>query len=288
MIALPASIVTRPRRRRLACRAFVLAAVFAIGATANVQAAAALPARENFHLFLLAGQSNMAGRGPLDDAARTPSARVFSLNQAGQWQPAVDPLHWDKTVAGVGVGRSFAEVVATKNPGISIGLIPAACGGSPLSAWAPGQYFEPTKSHPYDDAIARAKRALQDGTLKGILWHQGESDATAKDAPLYGQRLEALITQLRQELNAPNLPVIIGQVGRFSAAPWTPERQAVDAAQQAVAKKMKNVRFVSAEGLTANADNIHFATASLRTFGQRYAAAFLELTDAAKTKATAP
>src|SRR4051794_2079406 len=142
-----------------------------------------LPAKKDFHLFILAGQSNMAGRGKLDDEARQPKPRVLSLNKEGQWQPAVDPLHWDKSAAGTGIGRPFADVIAAKDPSITVGLIPTACGGSPISTWVPGASWAQTKSNPWDDSIARAKRAMQDGTLKGILWHQGESDCNPKDAP---------------------------------------------------------------------------------------------------------
>ena len=70
-----------------------------------------LPAKKDFHLFLLAGQSNMAGRGKLDDEARQPQPRVFSLNKEGQWQPAADPLHWDKSAAGTGIGKPFGEII---------------------------------------------------------------------------------------------------------------------------------------------------------------------------------
>jgi hypothetical protein len=54
-----------------------------------------LPAKKDFHLFILAGQSNMAGRGKVDDEAKTPKPHVFKLNKEGQWAPATDPLHWD-------------------------------------------------------------------------------------------------------------------------------------------------------------------------------------------------
>ena len=72
---------------------------------------AAVPSdKASFHLFLLVGQSNMAGRGKLDDAALTPHPRVLALNKEGNWVPAVDPLHFDKPrIVGVGPGRAFAE-----------------------------------------------------------------------------------------------------------------------------------------------------------------------------------
>ena len=133
----------------------------------------ALPSKDKFHLFLLVGQSNMAGRGIVTPANNEPHPRVLMLNKAGEWVPAVDPLHFDKPVAGVGLGRSFGIAIAGATPDITVGLIPCAVGGSPIDAWKPGVLYEPTKSHPWDDAMRRAHLALQSGTLKGILWHQG-------------------------------------------------------------------------------------------------------------------
>lgn len=236
-----------------------------------------LPPKAQFQIFILAGQSNMAGRGKVDDEARRVNPRVFSLDKSGQWRPAVDPLHWDKPAAGTGIGKPFAEIIAQKTPGISVGLVPTACGGSPISTWVPGGYWEQTKSHPYDDFLTRAKRALQDGTLQAILWHQGESDANEKDAGKYEARLTDLIRRMRADLNAPEVPFIIGQLGRFPAKPWDTHRETVDAAHQAIAKKVKNVRFVSAEGLGSIGDHLHFDTPSLRTFAQRFAEAYLRL-----------
>ena len=79
-------------------------AVAVCGATAGAsEPAAPLPPREKFHLFLLVGQSNMAGRGTLEKQDTTPHPRVLMLNKAGEWAPAVDPLHFDKPSAGVGL-----------------------------------------------------------------------------------------------------------------------------------------------------------------------------------------
>ncbi len=236
-----------------------------------------LPAKPDLHLFILAGQSNMAGRGKLDEAATTPHPRVFALRRDLQWAPAVDPLHWDKSSAGTGIGKPFAEALAAAFPSTSIGLIPTACGGSPVSAWQPGQFFSQTKSHPWDDCMTRTKRALQDGTLKAILWHQGESDANPKDAAAYEQRLEELIVRFRTELNAPDLPFLIGQLGRFPAKPWSPATESVDAAHRSLAARLKNVRFIPISEPASIGDHLHFDTASLRIFAKGYAEAYLDL-----------
>lgn len=234
-----------------------------------------MPEKKDFHLFLLAGQSNMAGRGKPDEQSKQADPKILVLNKNEEWQVAMDPLHWDKPAAGTGIGKPFAGIVAEKSPGITIGLIPTACGGSPIRTWQPGELWSQTKSHPWDDSIARAKLAMKSGTLKAILWHQGESDANAEDAPLYEKRLEDLIIRFRKELDAPELPFIIGQLGRFPQKPWGPERETIDAAQQAVAKKMKNVRFVPIGNPNSIGDHLHFDTPTLRAFAAGYAEAYL-------------
>ncbi len=239
-----------------------------------------LPAQENFHLFLLAGQSNMAGRGRVAEEDRRPGRRGMAVGKDGKRKPTVDPLHRDKRVPAVGLGRSFAIAIAEANPDITVGLIPAACGGSPITSWEPGGYHGQTKSHPYDDAIARAKTAVQDGTLKGILWHQGESDSKPEAASKYEQRQTQLIARFRKDLAAPELPFIIGQLGQFPKRPWNDARKLVDAAHQEVAKEDSHAGFVSSDELTAKSDNTHFDTPSLKEFGRRYAEAYLRLGDA--------
>lgn len=187
-----------------------------------------LPAKENFHLFLLAGQSNMAGRGIVTEEDKIIHPRILALSKEGKWVPAVDPIHYDKSVAGVGLGKSFALALVEKNPNITIGLIPAACGGSPISTWEPGGYHAQTKSHPYDDALTRTKRVLQVGTLKGILWHQGESDCKEGLALVYQDKLTALINRFRSEFKINDLPFIIGQLGQFPQSPWNEHKHVVN------------------------------------------------------------
>jgi hypothetical protein len=199
------------------------------------------------------------------------------LNQAGDWVPAVDPMHFDKPAAGVGLGRTFGLEVAKARPGVTIGLIPCAAGGSPIDTWVPGGYWEQTKSHPWDDAMRRARLALQAGTLHGILWHQGESDAKAGLAPAYAAKLHNLVARLRRELQAPAVPFIAGQMGVFADAPWDEFKVVVDQAHRELPRAVKFSAFVSAEGLMHKGDKVHFDADSYREFGRRYATAYLQL-----------
>ena len=250
--------------------------------TAWAQDAVTLPAKANFHLYLLVGQSNMAGRGKVEAQDKVPHARVLMLTKEGTWVPAVDPMHFDKSAAGVGPGRTFGIALAEADPNVTIGLIPCACGGSPISVWEPGVDFAQTHSKPWDDAIRRSELAMTVGTLKGILWHQGESDCGPKTAPLYEAKLTDLIARFRVALGAPDVPFLIGQIGQFEGKPWNVYHKQVDAAQQAVAAAVPHCAYVSSEGLTSNPDKLHFNAESQREFGKRYAAAYLKLVGAAR------
>ena len=226
--------------------------------------------KENVHLFLLAGQSNMAGRGVVTDECKKIHPRVFALSKNGQWVPAVDPIHYDKSAAGAGLAKSFAVSLAEEDESIVIGLVPAACGGSSILKWQPGVYYEPTKSHPYDDAISRAKRAMEDGVLKGILWHQGEADCNPERSGKHEERLIELIGRFRKDLGVEDLPFVMGELGRYyNKSPEDKEK--VNQAFIDITEKVPFTGFVSSEGLTSNPDHIHFNTESLKIFGERYA-----------------
>lgn len=235
-----------------------------------------LPAKKQFHLFLLAGQSNMAGRGEIEAQDRITHPRVLMLSEDREWVPAVAPIHFDKQVAGVGLGKSFAVALAEADPDITIGLIPAACGGSPIETWEPGGYHIQTHSPPYDDAISRARSALKDGTLKGILWHQGESDSREGRSRHYEKRLRLLFERFRKDLDVPSLPIVVGQLGQFPERPWDEHRQRVNRAHRNVVNALPQMSFVSSDGLMPMEDGVHFDSKSLRLFGQRYAEAFLK------------
>ena len=227
-----------------------------------------------FQLYLLIGQSNMAGRGKVDAQSAEADPRVLMLNKERQWVPAVDPLHFDKPGAGVGPGLAFGKAMAAAAPGTRIGLIPCAVGGSSITVWVPGAADAATKTHPYDDMLARVTPALAQGTLKGILWHQGESDRGAASA--YAEELTALVKRLRQDLGAPAVPFVAGELAVFKADNQ-PVTTAFNAILHGLEGRIPAYAVVSAAGLTDRGDQLHFDTPSARTLGMRYAAAMREL-----------
>ncbi len=226
-------------------------------------------------IVLLIGQSNMAGRGVVEEQDRQPIPRVFMLNKAMEWVPAVDPVHFDKPdIAGVGLARSFGKVLAAADPNASIGLVPAAFGGTSLEEWKVGGKL-------YEEAVRRAKFAMRSGKLRGILWHQGEADAGKKElASSYRQRFAAMIMQLRADLGEAGVPVVVGQLGEFlseGATPRSPFASVVDEQLAMVPLTVPHSAFVSSNGLTSNPDHLHFDARSQREFGRRYALAFLSV-----------
>ncbi len=228
------------------------------------------------HIFLLAGQSNMAGRGELSEIDRTPHPRVFVLDKNDEWVIATEPLHFDKPkVLGTGPGLAFAKEIAKQNPSIRIGLVPTAVGGSSIQTWAPGGYHEKTDTHPWDDAIRRLGVAMQSGELKAILWHQGESGSGPESAGLYEARLDDLIRRFREVAGDDLLPIIIGQLGQFKE--WSDGRLLVNAVHENVPTHFERTRFVTSDGLNHIGDKTHFDAPSARELGRRYANAYADI-----------
>ena len=223
-------------------------------------------------IFLLIGQSNMAGRGELDEVAplRHPNIRMF---RDGQWVTAESPLHTDNPeTAGTGPGMSFAVELLKEDPSAIIGLIPCAVGGTPLSRWMPGGDL-------YDNAISTTRQALASGTLKGILWHQGESDSKDRqDAESYAQRLGKMIPTLRTDLDASNVPFITGELGAFICDYFECDFfEIVNEQLHQLSRTVPRYVYVSSAGLRDKGDYLHFDSASLCELGERYACEYLKM-----------
>lgn len=255
----------------------LLACLFTSVASAQSKPATP-PAKENFHLYLLMGQSNMAGRDRTGMDAQPENPRILSLNPEGQWIVAKDPLH-PKIGAiepGIGPGLSFAtEMLKSETtPKVSIGLIPCAVGGTPLKRWVKG-------SDLYEQAITRAKTASKDGVIMGVLWHQGESDSDKQaNGDSYGTRLTGMIADLRKDLGQPELPVVVGQLGEFLAL--TPQKYphaaTVEAAIKKVPDTVPHTGYADSAGLGHKGDKLHFNADAAKELGVRFARAMKDLT----------
>lgn len=222
----------------------------------------------NFHLYLLAGQSNMAGRGAIAGKFTDEgNPNIYMLNKNDEWVLAKHPLHFDKpAVVGVGPGLAFALEMLGSDAGIKIGLIPCAVGGSSINVWKPGAYDSSTKTHPYDDAMARLSLAMRAGVVKGILWHQGESDSDPKNAETYLPKLLTLIQAFRDVTHQPNLPFVAGELGTYKEVYGNINRIIKNLPRQ-----VPFTAVASSEGLKEKGDMTHFDSPSAEELGKRYA-----------------
>lgn len=167
------------------------------------------------HIFLLAGQSNMAGRGGVlgDRWEGTvppecrPNQNILRLSAALRWEEAMEPLHADIDVNktnGVGPGMAFASAVlaaaAQSSSEVVVGLVPCAIGGTNISQWEKGGWL-------YENLLKRASAA--GGAPRAVLWYQGESDTeTAAAAAEYSKKMKKMVRELRWDLKLPHLPII--------------------------------------------------------------------------------
>lgn len=243
-----------------------------------------LPSADKVFLFLLIGQSNMAGRGMVEAEDLVGDPRIAVFNRNRQWEVAREPLHWDRPgFNGVGPGLAFARALLPLLPDDAvIGLIPAAQGGTPISQWErsysgsatyyDGQYL-------YHHALSRAVEAAQAGTLAGILWNQGENDASAAEndgGNSYRTRLHRLIADLRSDLNVADLPFIASTLG-----PWRTQSNAINQVFLSLPEAVPHTATVNtlnpdvAPFLVNNpSDPAHYVSASYRLLGQLYAQAY--------------
>lgn len=223
--------------------------------------------REKLHVYLLIGQSNMAGRAPFTPEESGAIGRCYLLNGDDLWEPAKNPFNRYSTIRkGLGMqkmnpGYGFARTMLARNKDIAIGLVVNAKGGTSIRQWAKGSQF-------YKEALRRTELARKTGTLKGILWHQGETDATDEH---YLEKMKLLIGDLRKDLSEPELPFIAGQINN------------VPLINNQIGELPQSVPFTgyaSADGLKAM-DRWHFNAESMKLLGQRYAEAVLRVQEQA-------
>ena len=230
-------------------------------------------------VYLMMGQSNMAGRGDPRDIPPLPSTHAFVLRN-GMWQPMTEPINIDRPIkftgtmgtnSGVGPAASFAAAYA-KEFGEDIGLVPCAEGGSSLEDWkVDGQLFL--------NAYYQAKLASNVGELTGIIWHQGEAECSSPDrAFTYKERFLAIMDELQKRLGV-ELKIVVGEIGWFFIEHSGKPKYVSDVnkALNDLAAGHKNIAIANSEGLSDRGDLLHFNAESQREFGRRYFEAYKTL-----------
>lgn len=244
------------------------AAVAAPGCIGQVSIPVEVAQRSKLDIFLLMGQSNLAGRAEIEFADTSVVAQVWLLSGQDVWEPARNPLNRyssirkDITMQKLGPGYTFAQYLHEAQPNLQIGLVVNARGGSSIKEWQKGGNY-------YEEALRRVRIAQKSGSLKAILWHQGSSDRHAPTE--YMPQLKAMVASFRRDLGNDSLFFVAGELGHW--------KDSVDQFNDEIASitdYIPHTAYVSAAGLMPMDDGIHFDTASQRTLGRRYALCILD------------
>jgi hypothetical protein len=238
-----------------------------------------------FHIFLMFGQSNMEGAATIEPQDTVINSRVFMLQdstcpnlnrQYGVWYPAQPPLArcWGK----LGPGDSFGRIMGEKAPSYvtKIGLINVAVGGCNIFIFkkgCPNGLDKYSQGIPFKCGYAwlldLAKKAQKDGVIKGILFHQGETntgDTTWK------YTVKQIVADLKSDLGLGDIPFLAGEVYKGTGACCAMHNVQINKLPDVI----PNAHVISSDNLDGM-DYAHFTSASYRTFGKRYAGKMLQL-----------
>lgn len=259
----------------------------------SLLAAPTLDAATHYDIYLVGGQSNMDGRGRVNELKdelaswREPQRdiQIFYANPKLQSRMRSEPLTstWQVLAPGFSVPPnfngplpsgtfgpelSFARALADRCHEQHLALIKVTEGGTSLRKdWDPdGGRLYHTFTNSVQEALGLLKSNGDTYTLRGMIWHQGEADVSA-GAALYVTNLTNFIQCVRRDLGSPRLPFVIGEIA-------TNHPPAFRQAQASATNLVVGTSFASADGLTTG-DGLHFRTAGVLELGRRYANAMI-------------
>lgn len=254
-----------------------LCIVFATYSCQNAKlATTATGEKQSLDIYLLIGQSNMAGRAEITTEYRDTLNNVYLLNENNRFEKAANPLNKYSTIRKelnmqkLGPGYSFSKKIAavTKR---RIGLVVNARGGSSIKSWEKGN-----ADGYYEAALIRAKEAMKYGKIKAILWHQGEANVSTPAN--YKVQITNLVNNLRQDLNNPKLFFIAGEISQWN---WTKSPEGTKPFNDMIKSIDTFIPYsacISSDSLTPfvkDGSDPHFDTDSQIKLGERYADAVL-------------
>ncbi len=232
---------------------------------------------DNMDIFICLGQSNMQGAGTLDATDMYDYKASYLFNADSKWEK----LGYERSQGAATLGFNrysnimlskygnklgpidyMSREIESKVTDRKIGYVVNARGGISIKTYLPG-----SEEGYYEMTLERCKEAQKYGTIKGVIWHQGEADAS-KDQ--YIEWLTTMVEAFKKDLGLKELPIIAGELlNNF------PERIKFNEHLKAN-EEVLNLKVVSSEGLTDRGDTAHFSDDSYREFGKRYAKAVLE------------
>ena len=253
----------------------------------------------NFHIYIAYGQSNMEGNATnftSVDKKEHPRVKMFATTSCsnlgrptvGEMYPAVPPMF--KCNAGLSPADWFGRHMADSLPDVTIGIIPVAQGGTSIRLFDPDDYKNyiasaadwlqsGAKAYGNDgNAMGRiievAKKAQEKGVIKGIIFHQGETDGGMSNwEQIVKKTYEYMLKQLG--LNAEETPFVAGEMVDGGSCAGFNSRV------NNLSKYIVNFGAASSKGYGSKGDGLHFTVEGYRGMGLRYAQQMLKLINVA-------
>lgn len=265
---------------------------FVVLAVVLVSAAAFNASALDYDIYIASGQSNMDGRGDSGDLAGPlslpqPGTLIYYANPADPeasgesdinsgWQAlgpgfSIPPgtrsagLLSDAFGPEVSFASAIGPATGTANP---IAIIKVSRGGTNLrSDWSPTGFMYTGLLSQVDAALLELNNNGDTGTIRGMIWHQGESDTSREST--YQANLEELIANVRNEFGNDQLGFVIGELAQEKP-------ESFRTLQSVIAASNTGVGFASSAGLNTT-DGTHFDAASQVVLGERFAQAMAPL-----------
>jgi hypothetical protein len=227
----------------------------------------------------------MEGQGNIEAQDRVTNPRVKMLQdstcpnlgrQYGVWYTAAPPLNrcWGK----LGPGDSFGRMLGNKAPSdVTIGLVNVSISGCNIYVYkkgCPNGLDAASQGIPFNCGytwlLDLAKKAQQVGVIKGIIFHQGETNNTD---PNWKYTVQQIVADLKSDLGLGDIPFLAGEL---LYAEYGSCCSAHNSEINKLPDLIPNAHVISAAGLPGS-DYAHFTSASYRTLGERYAQKMLKL-----------
>ena len=251
---------------------------------------------DNFYIFLCFGQSNMEGAARpepqdlegVDDRFQMMAAVDDAQRgrKMGEWYKALPPLCRENT--GLTPVDYFGRTLTENLPkNVRVGVITVAIGGIHIQGFlndsikayvkrAPG-WMKPMlaayNNNPYERLVSLAKKAQQQGVIKGVLMHQGESNTgDPKWAGMVQQVYDNLLGDL--QLKPEEVPLLAGEVVQANGEGLC---VAMNKQINELPQTLHTSQVISSKGCSNGPDKLHFDAAGYRELGRRYGERMLEL-----------
>jgi hypothetical protein len=240
-------------------------------------------------VYLVAGQSNADGRASIAGLAPPLANPLTSVPIFYDDDFTAEGAHWQDLRPGMsgGYGQStdgrslfgpelaFGHSLHDSMPDDPMAIIKYAYGGTNLDVqWNPGVDGEPRGLHfaNFLSTVQAGLASMSPGDvpiISGMIWMQGESDAgNAAMSQSYEENLTNLIEVVRDELDAPYLPFVVGQIANAKPYAYGPQ---VQQAQYNVSRAVPHTALVLTGDLGLKSDNVHYDTSGQLALGQRFA-----------------